>query len=862
MSKSVARLYEQFQPENYQLRLIPDREAMTFTGSVTVRGKKTGRPSQRLTFHQKGLKITSATATKHDKKGNQEVVISRINNQDKRDEVRLHSQSMVYPGEYTITMEFLGEITKSMNGIYPCFFRHEGVEKKLIATQFESHHAREAFPCIDEPEAKATIDLSLTTPRGETVLANTPVKKEAADGNKIITTFETTPRMSTYLLAFVYGELGYREAKTKAGVTVRTYATPGNVALTDYGLQVAVRTLEFFSDYFAVAYPLPKLDMVALPDFSSGAMENWGLVTYRETAMLADPNTSSIESKQMVALVIAHELSHQWFGNLVTMKWWDDLWLNESFANMMEYLAIDALHPEWRVWEQFVSHESASAKRRDSLTDVQSVKTEVHHPDEISTLFDPSIVYAKGGSILHMLMRHIGDNAFRAGLKSYFDKHRYGNTTADDLWASLSTASNQDVGTLMDGWLHRPGYPLISVNWEPDIGELSLSQARFLSDANAKPPESPPWQVPLAASRKLESAVMSTQQANLGVIKDDAKTLLLNHNGHSYFLPHYTQASHLQEIKSGIRKHEVSDVDRFLLLDDYVLLQRGGVASTTELLELLQAYKNETSETVWGAMVAAIAEVRKLVENDDDSEAKVDGLIQRLVIDLAENLGWDDKPDDSAQTLRLRSTAISMAAGAKSQPVIDEGLRRLRAFQKPGELSASTRTVVYFCGARYGSDGDFTKLVELYKTTQNADEKDELASGITSAKAPERYQQSVELLKSKHIRRQDLLHWYVWLLRNRYSRRAAWDWLRQNWDWIEKEFSSDKSYGYFPRSCGGVFSRQIELEEYQQFFEPQKAVVALVRDITLAEQEITSRVAWRERNEATVKAWLKSSSEF
>ncbi|HVI60621.1 MAG TPA: M1 family metallopeptidase, partial [Candidatus Saccharimonadales bacterium] len=440
MSKKVRRLYEQFQPENYQLELSLDREAMIFQGTVVVRGRKVGAPSRRLTFHQKDLKITAATVVKHDKKGDQELPVSRINNQNSLDEVRLHVGEMVYPGDYTVRLEFEGKITKPMNGIYPCFFKDGGKDKKLVATQFESHHAREAFPCIDEPEAKATFDLTLETAAGETVLADTPVKAQKTSGQVQRTTFETTPKMSSYLLAFVFGELGYQEGKTKHGTLVRCYATPDNVPLTAYSVKVAVRCLEFFEDYFGVAYPLKKLDMVALPDFSSGAMENWGLVTYRESIMLVDDKSSSIESKQQAALVIAHELSHQWFGNLVTMKWWDDLWLNESFANMMEYLAVDALYPEWHIWEQFVSHETAIAKRRDSLTDVQPIKCEVRHPDEISSLFDPAIVYAKGGSVLRMLLRYIGEAAFRRGLKIYFDKHRYSNTQADDLWAALSQA--------------------------------------------------------------------------------------------------------------------------------------------------------------------------------------------------------------------------------------------------------------------------------------------------------------------------------------------------------------------------------------------------------------------------------------
>jgi len=855
MGKKVTRLYEQFQPEHYELDLKPDPDAMAFSGMVTVRGRKVGRPSERLTFHQKGLKITKVSVVKHDKKGNQTLKVTRINNQDSFDEVRLHAAEMVYPGEYTVTMEFEGTITRPMNGIYPCYFKHGGQDKKLIATQFESHHAREAFPCIDEPEAKAMFDLTLTTPAGETVISNTPAKKTAVKGKQQTTTFETTPRMSVYLLAFIFGEMKHLEAKTKGGVTVRAYATPDNAGLMQHGLDVAVRGLEFFIDYFGIAYPLPKLDVVALPDFTVGAMENWGLITFRETTLLADPKTSSIESQQLVALVVCHELSHQWFGNLVTMKWWDDLWLNESFANLMEYRAVDALYPEWHIWEQFVSLETGSAKRRDSLADVQPIHTAINHPDEINTIFDPSIVYAKGGSVLHMLMHYIGEPTFRKGLSAYFEKHSYGNTVADDLWNTLGAAAGQDIKAFMHDWLTRPGYPVVSIDWQPGNDHAGLAQRRFLSNPAAKAVDDKPWPVPLAATYDLDQPLLETAAADR-TIKQGKGPLLLNHDGQSYFLPHYTQAAHLQQIIQGLEAGQIDNTDRLLLLDNYNMLQRGGLAAATDLLDLLKGYAGETSESVWGIMAASIGETRRLIEGDEASEQKLDILVQNLALDVADSLGWDDKPDDGPQTLRLRGMTHSIAAGAKAQAILDEGLKRFKAFHKPSDLSPSTRTVVYYVGARFGSPADFSKLIKLHGSVTNADERDELAGALTTTKEPKHHQQLLNLLTTDAVRRQDLLHWFAWLMRNRYARAATWQWVTGHWDWVETEMSSEKTYAYFPRYAGSCFSRPAELKQFRAFFEPLKNVVALRREITLAEQEIISRIAWRERNETAVKTWL------
>ncbi len=852
MPKKVARLFEQFQPEKYDLQLNLDRDNMTFRGTVMIRGKKTGRPSKRITLHQKELNVTSAAVVHHTKKGDETVRLARINRQNTLDEVRLHSGEMLFPGIYSLRLDFNGKITRPMNGIYPCFYTIGGKQKKIIATQFESHHAREAFPCIDEPEAKAVFELTIISPGDdETVLSNTPIKQQSISGQKQSTSFEPTPKMSVYLLAFAFGELGYTEDTTKDGVVVRAYATPDKVTQTKHALEVAVRSLQFFSEYFDRPYPLAKLDMLALPDFSSGAMENWGLVTYRETAMLADQAHSSIESQQMIALVVAHELSHQWFGNLVTMKWWDDLWLNESFANLMEYRAVDELFPDWHIWELFVSNEGGSAFRRDSLVDVQPIQTTVNHPDEISTLFDPSIVYAKGGTVLRMLMEYIGEADFRQGLKSYFEKHSYANTVAKDLWHALSDASQLDIAAFMEGWLSRPGFPIVSVGWQPGQTGVDVAQKRFLVDPSATAPDVT-WQIPLAASAKLIPAKLTVQVDRVELKDAVTKNLMLNHNGQSYFLPHYTNTTHLQQITEGIGSGAISTIDRFLLLDNYTLLQRGGVASTVELLDLLPAFRAENEVVVWQAIAIAIGEIRRLVESNSTAEDQLDQLVIELVEPLVKQLGWSDNKDDTPQRLRLRGLLIGMAVGAKEPKSIKQGLKLFDSFNQPSDLSASTRTIVYHCGARHGSEKDFLKLLALHHTVSSADEKDEIAGGLTTAKKSSRYHKLIELLASDEIRRQDLLHWFVWLLRNRHSRSDTWNWLRQHWDWIEREFASDKSYSFFARYTGSIFSRPGELSQFKDFFGPKQNIVALSRDINLALQEISSRIIWRENNESAV----------
>ena len=855
MSKKVSRLYEQFSPKHYNLELVIDPVKMTFTGRVEITGSRSGKPSKRITFHQKDLKITSATITKHQKNEDQSLTVVRINNQKSLDEVRIHSDQLIVAGEYTVAMEFDGHITDPMNGIYPCYFKHDGENKKLIATQFESHHAREAFPCIDEPEAKAKFDLKITSPINQTVLGNTPIKQQETSENEIITTFETTPKMSSYLLAFVIGDLDHAESRATNDVIVRSYATPDQKDKLAFSVDVAVKVLDFFENYFGVKYPLPKLDMVALPDFSSGAMENWGLITYRESAMLIDDSSSSIESKQHVALVIAHEISHQWFGNLVTMKWWDDLWLNESFANMMEYRAIDEIFPEWKIFETFVGHEGLAAKRRDSLKDVQPVHCQVNHPDEISTLFDPAIVYAKGGTLLYMLMNYLGEDSFRKGLKEYFQEHRYNNTVADDLWRALSDASKKNVSDVMKNWLTKPGYPLLITDWQPGSKTLKLEQKRLLAH-NVESRDDTIWNVPLASNIPLGVEEINSQQATIGIDSGKDSALILNDGGKSYFVPQYVNQQHRNLIVKDIQDNKISAINRLLLIDNLNLLQKSSLANITELLDLISAFQNEKSETVWGAISIAIAEIRRLVELQSTEEEKIDKLVLALANKLVKELGWKDNKNDTAQVLQLRGLIYSMAISAKDQQLIGEGLEIFNNFKKPSDLDASTRSVVYLTVSRHGDDKQFNKLMELYSADLSAEEKEEVAAALCATHDRERYEKLIDILKTDVIRRQNLMSWFASLLRNRHSRQATWNWLTANWDWVEKTFASDKSFGYFARIAGSVFSDAQELTAFREFFDNKKNIVALTRDIKLADQEISNRVYWRENNQESARKWL------
>lgn len=833
--QTVSRLITQFVPEHYQLSLDLEREKRTFGGIVTINGT-TVSDAKTIMVHAKGLTVTSATVDGKE-------ASFRLGDHD---ELAI-SHDDITTGRHIVTIAFDGTITDAMHGLYPCYYDHNGSKKELLATQFESHHAREVFPCIDEPEAKATFDVTLTTETGSTVLGNMPIQSQRTENDRLITTFDTTPRMSTYLVAWVTGELHKKTAITKNGVEVNVWATPAQKPESlDFALDIARRTIDFFDEYFGVPYPLPKSDHVALPDFSSGAMENWGLVTYREIALLADPETTSVSSKHYIATVIAHELSHQWFGNLVTMKWWNNLWLNESFATLMEYIAIDALHPEWNVWMDFSTSESIMALRRDSIDGVQAVQVDVNHPDEISTLFDGAIVYAKGARLLRMLQHYVGHAAFQAGLKKYFETHKYQNTEGDDLWRALSEASGKNIATFMNTWISQPGYPRVSV--AQNESEVTLQQSQFFVGPHE--PSTALWPIPLNSS--IGGVPELFESAEMTVALDTDEPLRLNVGDTAHFITQYDHGLLARHVES-IRQGDMEPLDRLQLLHEQTLLARGGVISSADLIPLLDAYRGETTESVWDIISLAAAELRKFVEDDPAAEKKLRELSRDLARDQYQRLGWTPKPDEDEADTKLRATIIGMMLYGEDADVIKTAtlLYETTPLEK---LDPELRALIITTAVRYGDDpGIIDSLITQYKATSLSDLQQDISASITASRDPRVLAHALDLIKDDSVvRTQDVFRWFVWTIRNRYGRDLAWEWVQSNWDWIEKTFSGDKSYDDFPRySASGLINRQ-QFEEYKAFFGPKKSIPALSRVITMGISEIEGRVELIERDQKAV----------
>src|SRR3989344_3995235 len=472
--KKTVRLSTDVVPTRYEIHLKPDLEAFVFEGEETIE-LMLKKSTKTLTLHSVDLEIESA---------------------------EFGFAKNLPAGKARLKLVFRGVLNDRMHGFYRSSFEHEGKRKHIATTQFESTDARRAFPCFDEPSAKAVFDVSLTVPSAHTAISNTmPTEIKEHEGGYKTVSFAPSPLMSTYLLAFIVGDFEHIEKKTRDGVLVRVFVTPGKKKQAEFALDCAAKIVTFFNEYFDIPYPLPVLDMIAIPDFSAGAMENWGAITYRESALLVDAGNSSTQNRQWVALVIAHEIAHQWFGNLVTMEWWTHLWLNEGFASYIESLAVDHIFPKWDIWTQFVYSDLSQAMSLDSLKNTHAIEVEVHHPSEIGEIFD-AVSYSKGASVIRMIADYLGEKDFRDGLRHYLKKHHYGNASTKDLWLALEHVSDKPVRSIMDNWTSKPGFPVVII--ENDRQKIRLTQSRFFSSSIAKKSSKDKtiWKVPINIKRE------------------------------------------------------------------------------------------------------------------------------------------------------------------------------------------------------------------------------------------------------------------------------------------------------------------------------------------------------------------------
>lgn len=832
------RFYEKFQPVHYDIYLDIDRAAKHFKGITTIKGNAV---DTKIALHQKFLNVASVQAD------GQDVPFSFS---DRQEAIQLE---LPHSGDVELKIVYDAKLTDTMMGIYPSYYTVAGQKKQLIGTQFETTAARQAFPGIDEPEAKATFSLAIKYDEqpGETIIANMP-EDHVENG---VHYFQETVKMSTYLVAFAFGELQSKFAKTKSGVEIGVFSTKAHQPKElDFSLDIAKRAIEFYEDFYQTPYPLPQSYQLALPDFSAGAMENWGLVTYREAYMLLDPDNTTLNQKRLIATVITHELAHQWFGDLVTMKWWDDLWLNESFANMMEYVAVDALEPEWNVWEMFQTSEVPMALQRDATDGVQSVHVAVDDPAEIDTLFDGAIVYAKGARMLVMVRALLGDDAMRRGLKNYFAAHQYGNATGADLWQALGEASGMNVGQIMESWLEHPGYPVVEVKVED--GKLMLSQQQFfIGDGEEK---GRLWQIPLNANYNQAPAIFSEQSLVLGdyaqLRKQNGRPFRINVGDNSHVIVKYDET-----LLNDILDHldELGAIDQLQLLQDLRLLAEGRQISYAQIVPLLSRFKDSRSGIVNEILYHVANSLKNFVQSAAKTERQLQQLFDQLSVKQVQRLGWLSQKDESNDDQLTRPIVLSAALYAQNRDTIKQAQALFDQYQDHlADLPADVRGLVLANEVKnYGSQELFDTLLADYQKTADAGFKQDICAALTKTQDDQLIAQLIDRFEDADtIKPQDLRAWFRGVLANDHGQQAAWDWIQQEWSWLEKTVGGDMEFPTYITVISRIFKTSQRLAEFKRFFTPKENDPMLKREIQMDEKVIASRVELIESEQAAVNA--------
>lgn len=811
------RLLDDFQPENYQIYIDINRQKKTIQGRVTVKGHASAKE---IALNQQYLTIDAV------KTAGQALPFTMDN------DAQTVKISLPTTGDIELTVDYHTALTNTMMGIYPSYYQYAGKQQELIGTQFETTYARQAFPCVDEPAAKATFDLAIKFDEhpGETIIANMPEDHEENG----VHYFAQTLRMSTYLIAFAFGEMQSDLTKTKSGVEIGVFATKAHAKKElDLALDIAKRAIEFYEDFYQTPYPLPHSYQLALPDFSAGAMENWGLVTYRESYMLIDPDNATLPQKQRVATTVTHELAHQWFGDLVTMNWWDDLWLNESFANMMEYLSVDALETDWKIWETFQTSEVPLALQRDAIDGVQSVHVDVEDPADIAAIFDGAIVYAKGSRMLVMVRSLLGDEKLREGLKIYFDQHKYHNAKGDDLWAALGQASGMDVGAIMHSWLNQPGFPVVSAAVEN--GHLILKQKQFFIGDGID--QGRLWQIPLNANYDEAPAIMKDGRIDLGdyqALRDKhGMPFRLNVGDNSHFIVNYDQTL-LDDILS--QRDQLDNISQMQLLQDLRLLAEGGEIEYAKLPAMLLQFKDSSSAIVNTALYRIANEMKNFVETGSSAEANLRQLFKLLSAKQTDRLGWEAQIGESVDdeltrpmVLKAALYAHNEAAQAKAHALFSQyhdHLNDLAAVIRPLVLNNEV--------ANYGDDQLIDFLLGLYGENTDPAYKADLAAAICQVQDPQLIAKVISQFENTQlIKPQDIRFWYHYILDNGAAQAAAWQWLRDQWDWLNERLGGDMEFNRFITDTANAFHTIKQLNEFKEFFEPMIGQAGLTREIEM-----------------------------
>jgi puromycin-sensitive aminopeptidase len=776
-------------PSHYRIHLEPNLDEATFAGTVEIE-VEVGQRTDNIQINSADLQISSASVL--DAVGG-EIVATGTEHDEDMERATLSFDSELATGPYTIVAKFTGVLNDLLHGFYRSVFTDDdGVEHTIATTQFESTHARRAFPCFDEPAFKASFGVTLVVPEDEFAVSNGPdiSTTDLGDGRKSIL-FEDTMVMSTYLVAFIVGPFEATDPVDVDGVPLRIVHPIGKGHLTDYSLEAGAFALKFFSEYYGIPYPGQKLDMVAVPDFAFGAMENLGCITYREVLLLVDKSRSTEPELLRVADVIAHEIAHMWFGDLVTMEWWNGIWLNEAFATFMATMCSDNFNAEWGRWNQF-SLERSMAFDVDSLANTRPIEVEVNSPVDAEAMFD-LLTYEKGGSVLRMLEQYLGEQEFRDGISYYLNKHKYGNTETNDLWDAIEHVTQQPARRIMDSWIFQKGYPLVSASISEDGSTISLSQDRFLY-TEGEEADTTIWSVPVVLKVGTASGVeeirylLEDKSAELA-LELPAEWATANAGGSGFFRARYS----LEMLKSlsGSMFENLTPIERYGLVDDTWSSVMAGRTSATDFLEFARSFQSETDLDVWTVLSGCLAGLDKLVEGEAKLQYKA--AVRDLAKPALDRLGWEPSDSNSSRDLELRGLFIRLLANVGDDDLALKNAGDLHdsylidaGSVEPNIAAAATGIV-----ASKGDSAQYEVFLDKHHNPSTPQEERRYQSALSAFPGEAEIDRTMAMTLDGTIRTQDAPYLLAVCMRNKEQGFRAWEFVKTNWEKINKDFPAN-----------------------------------------------------------------------